>query len=232
MVSITLIVALPEMIDNLTSETVISVTAKAEIVVSILNQIEYFGDETVTVVECKVFVKKPYESHGESGHGIKAEKAGAGVTLSPLRSTKVQLLAHKPFNAMHVAPQIQVVSWVPVDGIAVRETVSLRVVLFVVETLPTAKTGQPRNVSETFRGWPSCFNALSVTHSHRWACSPQQGSPSGNRGFPQRQRQSRGWSQTRFPQTHSRSATGKGSGHPRSHHLRGRSPGGRSRSQG
>jgi hypothetical protein len=95
--SITLIVALPEMIDNLTSETVISVTAKAEIVVSILNQIEYFGDETVTVVECKVFVKKPYETHGESGHGIKAEKAGAGVTLSPIRFTKFKLLTHKPF---------------------------------------------------------------------------------------------------------------------------------------
>lgn len=231
-VSITRAVSLPKVVGVPDPEVVTSVTFSSVVTAYNLNPWGNFGDETVTVVEYKLFVAKLYESLREFGHGSKAEKAGVEVSLSPLRSTDGQLLPHKTFVAMFDASKIQVGKWVPADGCAVRGTGSLSgVELFVVETLPAAKTGQPRNVSLTFRGWPSCFNALSVTRLHRWACSPQQGSPSRIRGLPQRQLRNPEWNQTRFPQLRSRSATGKGSGHLHPPHPRGKDPGGYSHPQ-
>lgn len=62
------------MIGNLISKAVTLVTVRTEIAASSLNRNENFGDETVTVVECSVFMKKPYESHREFGHGSKARQ--------------------------------------------------------------------------------------------------------------------------------------------------------------
>lgn len=230
--SITSHLFLSETMDKLDLEMVIWITTEPEITVYILNREKNFGDETVTVVECNLNEQKPCKAMRGIWNGQQDGKGDARTTCEhPLN---LPTMTQHPVCTAQDASENQTCNWVPtaLSG-ATGEAVSLMSAeLFVVEKLPTTNTGQPQNVCETFRGWPYCFDRLRVTRPLLLGRSPQRGSQTGIRELPQRKHQRQGLSQTRLPQLHSRTASGKGSGPRRPHHQREPYPGGHSHSPG